>query len=188
MPSTWAYTCPEDLRFPVRYQEDEATLALPDRELRLPHTAADRGLRFQSGDTLFHDQGGEALLEVGRERHAGCRGERAASSEDAARLLGFDFRGLGQEPGWLVDVDVDRQVRWVGDYGVVRFATSVPEVVEETDGTVVWRAAAEGHELSIEVRDEPCRDAMSGQHFTHTVIVTLDGEKLDGCGEWLEGS
>lgn len=184
-PSSWAYTCPDGRGFVVHYRDGEATLDLAERELRLPRVTAASGARYQSGDTLFWDHGGEVLLDIGDEWYRGCRGERAESPEDAARRLGFDFRGVGQEPGWLVDVDTDRQVRWVGQYGTVRFATPAPEIVEETDGTTVWRASTDGRDLTVRVVDEPCEDAMSGRPFTHTVTVQVDGEELHGCGRWL---
>lgn len=185
VPSTWAYTCPGDLRISVHYRADEAIVTLPGRELRLPPVPAASGARYQSGDTVWWDRGGEALLEMDGTRHTGCEGRPATSPEDAARLLGFDFRALGQEPGWLLDVDLDRQLRWAGDYGVVRFATPAPEVIEETDSSRVWRAVGDGREIVVTVVDRPCRDAMSGQPFTHSVTVEVGGDVLDGCGRWL---
>jgi uncharacterized membrane protein/membrane-bound inhibitor of C-type lysozyme len=184
-PSTWAYTCPDGRRFVVHYRDDEATVELAERQLGVPRVSATSGDRYQSGDTLFWDRGGMALLDIGDEWYRSCRGERAESPGDAARLLDFDFRGLGQEPGWLVDVDLDRQVRWVGQYGTVRFATPAPDVVEQTDGASVWSASTAEHELTLRVVDEPCEDAMSGQAFTHTVTAEVDGEELRGCGGWL---
>lgn len=187
-PSFWAYTCPDGLRFSVHLRPEEASVYLPASEPRLAPAEAGPGVRFASGDTVFHARGAEALLEVGAERHPGCAGEEATSSRDAARRLGFDFRGVGQEPGWIVDVDVDRQVRWVGQYGTERFATGAPEVLEDAEGRLVWRATADGRELRVEAVEEGCRDAMSGQPFSHVVRVRVDGEELDGCGGFLEGS
>jgi uncharacterized membrane protein/membrane-bound inhibitor of C-type lysozyme len=182
--STWAYSCPDGRRFVAHYRDGEVILDLPERELRLPRITAASGARYQRGDTLFWDRGGQAILDIRDEWYRGCEGERAESPEDAARLLGFEFRGLGQEPGWLVDVDADRQVRWVGQYGTVRFATGAPEIVEQTEQRTVWRAVTDVHELTVEAVQEPCEDAMSGQSFTHTVTVVVDGEELHGCGSW----
>lgn len=183
--STWAYVCPDGFRFPVHYRPDRVTITLPAHELVLPAEGPAAGLAYRAADTVFRHGDRDAVLQVGPERHRRCRGERAASSEDAARMLGFDFRGLGQEPGWLVDVDADREIRWIGDYGEIRFATGAPTVVEETEATVVWRAETAGHEITVEVVVDPCRDAMSGRAFTHTVRVMADGRTLDGCGRWL---
>lgn len=185
-PSTWAYTCPDGPRLTVHYREGEARVELPTAELVLPPVPSASGARYASGDTIFWDRAGEALVEVGSERYTGCRGRRAETPEDAARLLGFDFRGIGQEPGWIVDVDADRQVRWIGDYGTVRFATAAPTASESPDGGVTWTARSDGHEITVEARPEACRDAMSGRPFSHTVQVTADGRDYSGCGRWLE--
>lgn len=184
-PSTWAYTCPDGPRLTVHYRENEARVTLPTRELVLPPAPSTSGARYASGDTVFQDRAGEAFVEVGSERYTGCLGRRAETPEDAARLLGFDFRGIGQEPGWIVDVDADRQVRWIGDYGTVRFATEAPTASESPDGSVTWTARSEGHEITVEARPEACRDAMSGRPFSHMVRVSADGRDYSGCGRWL---
>ena len=185
-PSTWAYICSDGLRFTVHYREEEARVELPARELVLPHDPSAPEAQYASDDGLLRAGAGEADLEVGSERYVKCSGRRATTPEDAARLLGFDFRGLGQEPGWLVDIDADRQIRWVGDYGSVRFATGPPETEERDDGTVVWTAAAGPHRIRVYATPEPCRDAMSGRPFSHTVEVTADDRTYEGCGLWLE--
>lgn len=186
-PSSWAYICPDDLRFTVHFREGEARIDLPDRGLTLPMVTAASGARYAGGSSVFWDRGGEALLELDDGRHEGCSGRRAESPDDAARLLGFEFRGLGQEPGWLVDVDPDREIRWVGDYGEVRFSTPAPETVDREDDAVVWESRRDDHRIRIRADAEPCRDAMSGRPFSHTVRVTVDGAEYRGCGRWLAG-
>jgi heat shock protein HslJ len=34
----------------------------------------------------------------------------------------------------------------------------------------------------VEIREQPCQDAMSGASFTHAVTVRLDGHAVEGCG------
>lgn len=186
-PSIWAYVCSDDFRFTVHYREGEASLDTPEHGLILPGSEAASGARYALGDTVFWDRGGVARLEVGTRQHEECEGGEARSSEDAARLLGFEFRGVGQEPGWLVDVDPDRQLRWLGDYGEVRFATGAPAREELESGVVVWRAERDGHAIRVTAEETTCRDSMSGREFTHTVRVEADGRPYSGCGRWLTG-
>jgi heat shock protein HslJ len=47
---------------------------------------------------------------------------------------------------------------------------------------VAFDAEPEGHSLRVESRQAPCRDAMSGQPFTHIVTVRLDTGPVKGCG------
>ncbi|MDX1494048.1 MAG: hypothetical protein R3253_08325 [Longimicrobiales bacterium] len=184
VPSSWAYTCSEGLRFIVHFREDEAQIDLPSRSLRLPSARRGQAPAYTDGAGSLSVVGSSATLQVGNEHHGGCAGEKADSPEDAARRLGFDFRGIGQEPGWLVDVDLDREIRWVGSYGEVRFATGRPETRED-GGAVVWQARTSDHAIRVRVRPEPCNDSMSGRPYPLTVRVTVDGSDFSGCGLWL---
>ncbi|MGZ8412357.1 MAG: COG3650 family protein [Gemmatirosa sp.] len=102
---------------------------------------------------------------------------------DAARRAGVDFRAVGQEPGWLLDVDEGRSLRYVGDYGETRLTTPAPPPEVAPDGTRTWRARTGPRELVVVARPVPCRDGMSGAPFTHTVTVQVDGRELQGCGQ-----
>jgi uncharacterized membrane protein len=102
---------------------------------------------------------------------------------ETARRQGVDFRAVGQEPGWLLDVDEGRTLRYVGDYGETRVAAHAPPPGIGTDGTRTWRARAASRELVVVARPTPCHDAMSGAAFTHTVTVRLDGREVRGCGQ-----
>ena len=47
---------------------------------------------------------------------------------------------------------------------------------------MVYDAEPEGRNLRVELREHPCRNAMSGESFTHAVTVRLDGRVVEGCG------
>ena len=64
-----------------------------------------------------------------RRRHTGCRGRRAGDPWEEAALMGVQFRAVGQEPGWALDLLEGRWVRYVGDYGATRlYAASARQV------------------------------------------------------------
>lgn len=95
------------------------------------------------------------------------------------------FRGLGQEPGWLVEIDPEG-LRWVGDYGEVEFTTGAPRLQEPTEAETVWTASTGEHEIRVAAVAEVCHDVMSGQEFSHSVTVDVDGRIYTGCGRWQE--
>ncbi len=115
--------------------------------------------------------------------------ERSTEWPDApweeARRRGATFRAVGNEPGWYVEVFADSLVL-AASYGeeVYRFTevTTSPAGAEP----FVYRAASEGHALTVTHSAAPCRDAMSGQPFETTATVTLDGQTFRGCGRVLE--
>jgi uncharacterized membrane protein len=102
---------------------------------------------------------------------------------DAARRQGVDFRAVGQEPGWLLDVDDGRALRYLGDYGETRLTAPAPPPDVAADGTRTWRARTGARALVVVARPTPCHDAMSGAAFTHTVTVRLDDREVRGCGQ-----
>lgn len=96
------------------------------------------------------------------------------------------FRGLGQEPGWLVEIDPEG-LRWVGDYGEVEFTTG-PPTLQESSGRTVWTASTGDHTIRVSALEEICHDVMSGHEFSHSVTVEVDGGAYSGCGRWQEES
>ena len=104
-----------------------------------------------------------------------------------ARERGVTFRAIGQEPGWLVEISGDRTMRVVTDYGAVEFVIApVPRaVVDSTTWTTIYSARADGSDIRVRIRDEPCADPMSGQRFSATVTLGVNGISHHGCGRTL---
>jgi uncharacterized membrane protein len=100
-----------------------------------------------------------------------------------ARARGIDFRALGQEPGWLLEIEDGKQITMVADYGERRVTTPAPQPELNIDaGETIYRVATDAHRLRIVLRNEPCADVMSGERYPTTVVVELDGQEYRGCG------
>lgn len=111
---------------------------------------------------------------------AGETSEASSAPWDAARARGVQFRAIGQEPGWLLEID-DRWMLFVYEYGADTLRVRVPE--PETEGQVtVYRAETDGHALLARIEVGDCQDIMSGERFPVTVSVELDGREFEGCG------
>jgi uncharacterized membrane protein len=185
VPGTYVYACADGYTFAVDVAGDSATIELVTREHTLPRVPAASGARYEANDLVFWVQGAEAMLDAGPSQHRDCQAARAESPWDKARLLGVEFRALGQEPGWIVDVHPDRWIRYLGDYGETRLA--FPAAAPRRDGaSITYSTEAGDHALEVVFRRTPCRDAMSGQPFDFTVSLRVDGRTLDGCGRRLQ--
>ncbi len=185
-PATYVYSCPDGFRFSARFQDDAAVVTLPARTLTLPRAVSASGARYESGGVMLWTKGAQALLETGTAVHKDCEGARADTPWDVARLLGVEFRALGQEPFWSLDLDEGREIRFTGDLGQTRVVTPAPEPARDAaSGTITYTARTEAHELVLVVREAPCQDVMSGHHFPYTVTVRLDGKSFEGCGRTL---
>ncbi|MGH9796478.1 MAG: META domain-containing protein [Candidatus Acidiferrales bacterium] len=183
--TTSVYTCPDGFRFSVRVQGESAVVALPTETHTLPQVVAASGTRYEAGGVVFWSKGQQALLETGAAVRRDCQGVPAATPWEVARLLGVEFRAIGQEPGWVLELDQGRTIRFIGDYGNTRVNIPAPEPVRDASGAVTYMARTEAHNLVLVVRETPCQDVMSGERFPYTATVTLDGKELKGCGRTL---
>jgi hypothetical protein len=94
-----------------------------------------------------------------------------------------DFRAVGQEPGWLLEIRKAREIRLITDYGADTTVTPVPPA--ETDsatGARTYRPVAGARDLRVLIQPTACTDAMSGESYETTVTVTLEGRAYHGCG------
>jgi heat shock protein HslJ/uncharacterized membrane protein len=97
-----------------------------------------------------------------------------------------DFRALGQEPGWQLEIRKGAEMRFIYDYGQNMAVTPASRAhVDSSSGTRTYRAVAEANDLRVVIVPVPCTDVMSGRPFPATVSVTLNGRIFRGCGEEL---
>ena len=101
-----------------------------------------------------------------------------------ATARGIDFRAVGQEPGWYLEVDNERSMHLAYDYAERTATTPVPAPVVKGD-EMSFTAVTDAHRLAVLIEPRPCSDTMSGQRFPRTVTVTIDGQTLRGCGRSL---
>lgn len=111
---------------------------------------------------------------------------RAALSQmpswENARAAGVDFRAIGQEPGWLVDVYTENRIVALLDYGETLLDFPRTEPTYPVEGSTRYETEADGHTLVITIRRFPCQDVMSGEDYPATVEVVIDERTLNGCG------
>lgn len=184
VPSTLVYDC-NGYEFVARIGPGEMALWLPERYLVIPHVPSGSGSKYQDGDTVFWSKGLEATLSIDNQRYEGCRLLPERVPWEDARRRGVDFRAVGNEPGWYLEIQRDRQLLFVGDYGLQRLL--LPDPGEEVKGfTRVYRARTPENELRVEIVDQPCADSMSGESFPSQVVVEVNGRTLSGCGRALD--
>lgn len=132
---------------------------------------------------------------VGELEDAGARSdaldaERGASVDPwrEARDRGATFRGLGQEPGWIVEFyPSEGRIHVLADYGELEFDAPLPEPETDPDtGARIYRTSSGARVVTVTIRDETCYDGMSGFEFPRIVLLAIDGRELRGCGRPLE--
>ena len=182
---TMVYECDAGLEFVVTVRNDTAWVFLPSVTLSLPHVPSGSGVRYSRGAATLWTHGEEALLDAPSDSVRGCVNNRARAIWEHAKLGGVDFRAVGSEPGWHMELAPDSIVL-VTDYGERRYAFPTPAVEElPAERRSIYRASADGHALEVLLEARECRETMSGEAFETTVTVMLDGRMLRGCGRAL---
>jgi putative lipoprotein len=183
---TFVYDCDGDVSFTVRTGADEVALWAPASlggiYLVLSRSRAASGAQYREGDTLFWSKGDLATIELGGQRFVDCRSSPSKVPWADAKRRGATFRGLGQEPGWFVEIFPDR-LALVTDYGTNRTEGKHAVPVVEA-GRTTYRTA-EGRAVTIVIDRQACADIMSGEPFEAAVTATVDNRTLKGCGRFL---
>lgn len=97
---------------------------------------------------------------------------------------GIAFRGLGQEPGWYVEVGSGETPALHAELDYGERVVDVAEAI--ADGTQGFHGAtADGTEVVVRTREGPCFDGMSGHRFPVAVELTVGGQAYQGCGAYL---
>ena len=119
--------------------------------------------------------------EVGEDMSS-CRNDRRRAVWEKAKLDGADFRAVGNEPGWNLEIQEGTRIVLIADYGASRVELPLPQPsVDRRNRTTLWDAG----DLVLAVIGRPCRDSMSGESFESEVVVTWGEQTLRGCGRAL---
>jgi uncharacterized membrane protein len=183
---TAVYECPGGGGFVARIQGDTAWLFLPGNTVAATHVPAASGAKYTDGEATYWSHGDEASIEAPGFEAGECRNNRRAAIWEHAKLNGVDFRAVGNEPGWHLEIRRGRSIVFVTDYGQARYEFPAPELDEDRDrARAVYRTGDGDHELVVQLEGRRCLDTMADDEYETTVTVTLDGHEVRGCGRPL---
>ncbi|WP_170866172.1 copper resistance protein NlpE N-terminal domain-containing protein [Pontibacter flavimaris] len=102
------------------------------------------------------------------------------------RERGLDFVATGNEPGWLLEIDLEKSIRFKTlPSESISMETPVPAALRSGNITT-YLATSEAGELEVEIIEQPCEDTMSGKVSPYLVRVKVNGINFRGCGEYLQ--
>lgn len=181
----------EHVRLTAYFQNEKVHIVMSDgMEIELPQQPAASGARYAEGETEFWNKGDSATLQLDGQTHDVRIVDSERDPWERARRGGVDFRGVGQEPGWFVQIREEFQVELSLNYGTTDIVTPLSsKEVDYVYNTVTYRTASPLSPLPIQIVVEQgaCYDAMSGEGFTHSVTVQIGEEnEYVGCGRYLQ--
>jgi membrane-bound inhibitor of C-type lysozyme len=152
----------------------------------LPQVRAASGARYQDSVMQFWNKGDRATLECEPGPPVDCREIRSLSLLEDARVRGVTFRGVGNEPGWLLEIGPDHRLMFEDGYGSRRVVFhSLPPRNDSPPGITIHENTSSAQRLKVTLRRENCADTMSDETYPHTVDIEMDGVKRRGCGRPL---
>jgi uncharacterized membrane protein len=180
--ATYVFVCPDQTEFVVRANSKEAWVFRPNGSLQLPSISATVPGMYSDGNFDLRITGEQAKFGRSGSQLQDCQNDRHRAIWEKAKLDGADFRAIGNEPPWVLEIQQQSRVVLVTDYGAKRAEMPLPAPIEDRDArTTRW--VAKGFQLEIIARR--CNDIMSSETFESTVIVTWHGRVLRGCGRAL---
>lgn len=179
----FVYECGDSLRFTAYVTEDSTWLYLPDTTVKVTPVPSGSGARYEGNSYLYWSKGKKALLQLPKGGLKNCQNIPREASWQAAKIRGVDFRALGQEPGWILEIKKGNQIKYIGRYGKDTLVADYRKPTNDGDRQTVY--SIKEYNMTIKIIDKPCRAAMSGFKFPSTVMVSVGRQKFQGCGETL---
>jgi uncharacterized membrane protein/membrane-bound inhibitor of C-type lysozyme len=134
------------------------------------------------GGGWWWDKGRQSMLHTGGAGPQDCRRIYAEEPWEKSKLAGYDFRAVGHEPEWSLELGKSRGIfihRLGG--GAASFAWS-PATQSQDSASSRYTLGRRGSLLLI---PGDCADTMDGRHYATQAILELDGQRYQGCGQAL---
>ena len=163
--------------------ERAVSLQLPEGPRRLPQVMAASGVKYDDGSLSFWTKGNTAMLQRKDGPIVNCRESRAKSLIADARARGVWYRGIGNEPGWVLEVIPPDKLVFVTNYGQERHEFTGAAVSGDAQSGGDYRATRDGEQIRAVVKREPCQDDMAGTKFDYSVVVEFAGRTYRGCAD-----
>jgi len=179
---TFVYECQNNNTFIIQTQKNNVWLFTKALSMSLPRVISASGQKYEKDEVVFWSHGYEALLDTPTTKYRQCSNNRYKAIWEDSKLRGNDFRAVGNEPGWYLEIaDGGKKTLLVTDYGSEKYELVLPKPYTSKAST---RYKIKGF-LDILIEDKRCSDSMSGHRFNSKVTVRIGGKVYKGCGKTL---
>lgn len=182
---TFVYDCENSFSLVARLDHPERLwVFFPQKTQQLDRVQSASGEKYAHGDNWLWFKGGDLMVNFNDALYKRCENQPQKAVWEHAKLSGVSYRAIGNEPGWVLEITQGEQLVYIGDYGATQlnFAFQQPSV-----NGAQTRYIGQHNNQNIEVTISPthCVDSMSGQAFSTSVNLVVNGKTLSGCGKAL---
>lgn len=108
---------------------------------------------------------------------------RVSSPWEDAKSRGIGFRGIGTEPGWLVEIGRGESPALHAELDYGERKIDVARTEARADG--FHGKTADGIAVSLKIAKETCSDGMSDVIYPASMALTVGDQTYQGCGRFL---
>ena len=183
--TTLYYQCTDQQNLVVSIRGDTAWIFSPTKTFNLPHVASGSGNRYSNGPDIYWAKGNNAYFQLEGRPFSECVNNPAKAAWEHAKLSGGDFRALGNEPPWILEIYPDRLELFSGYEKTHETFPAISVTSQSLPPKTTYRGTNGPASLVIELTPGPCHDSMSGERFATQVRLVHNGRNLNGCGNPL---
>lgn len=109
-----------------------------------------------------------------------------AAPWEQARAHGIVFRGIGSEPGWLVEVGTGETPALHAelDYGERKIDVAQAQPLASAKGYI--GTTGDGIEVELRLQRGDCSDGMSDETYPVSATLNVGDKAYAGCGRFLQ--
>ena len=142
-----------------------------------------------AGELRMLDLAGKPINEEQRAQYSLKRNTAFEEEEtrfwEDSRKVGVDFVATGHNPGWLLEIDREKEILFK-TRPKEDVVLSAPTPVSSMQGnTTRYSVTTDAGALIVELTEQICKDAMSGKERPYTVKITANNKVYTGCGLYL---
>jgi uncharacterized membrane protein len=166
------------------------TIFIPEpfvpRTLLLKRVEAASGEKYEDEGVTAWTKGDDVIFIIDTVRVTECDLNHRESVWEAAKLGGVDFRAVGNEPGWVLEIREAKLLTFRYDYGQSEVESIATDIATDRDGKKsVFSASTDAGDLRVSLTGKVCTDTMSDEVFQTTVMIEFAGVSYAGCGRAL---
>ncbi len=182
---TFVYECQDNKHFIIQMQKDNKVWLFTDKlSLSLQKVHSESGLKYEKEGISYFVKGYTAFLETADTKYTHCTNNHYKAIWEDAKLRGNDFRAIGNEPGWYLEiVEEGTKTLLVTEYGKERYELHLPKpFISQKTRTTRYRIKGF---IDILIEGKKCSDSISNKVFESTVSIKLHDKTYKGCGKSL---
>ena len=105
---------------------------------------------------------------------------------EKAREDGVQFRAVGNEPGWLIEIREDKKIRFINNYGSLEIKAPVDDLWLGPAGEdKIYYVENDVIQFQVIIMKKSYQDNMSGETFPYQVRVVFPNKSYVGGGRLL---